>query len=251
MKITCPNCSEIIIAENINVHDKIAVCHTCDSVFQFTLPDPVESKVKRRKIYQPKDLTIHNTDHLHMSFRTNWKLEENETFLTGAVFAVLFTILTLMMITERGFGIVPLMFSLTALMGYYLSAVTAYNKTHIKLHGMTLKTSRLPLPALSSGNTEINLANIETITTEETAISIKEAYDLPRYNVYANRFDGSRQLIIKDVTEEYGLYIAQAINAELAVDKDNLDTSRLTSHTDEDLEFTDTSVDELHNLNTQ
>lgn len=227
MQLTCPNCNEKIIAGNINIQDKIAVCHQCDTVFQFSIPDSSDKKAKRRKVHQPHDLTLHDEERLHMSFRTNWRLDQNETFLTGAILGVLFTFISVMLISEGELNLLPFIIGLIAFAGYYTAALTAYNKTHITMNDVSIKTSRLPLPGSTRHHTEVNLANVESITTEETAMSAKEGFDLPRYNVYANRFDGSRQVIIKDVTEEYGQFIAQTLNAELSAEDDHLDMSRL------------------------
>lgn len=228
MHLTCPECGTQIQADNINIHEKIAVCHHCDAVFQFTLPNTSDDKPKRRKVHQPSQLTIHDSDHLHMSFRTNWRLGQNEGFLTSLVFGLLFSFVTLIMLMERDPGFIQLAFGLVALAGFYSTAVIAYNQTHIEVGDHKISVSRRPLPGVSIDNTEVNLSNVESITTEESKESEREAYDLPRYHVYANRFDGKQQIIVKDVTEEYGLYIAQIINAELALDDTDLDTSRLS-----------------------
>lgn len=64
------------------------------------------------------------------------------------------------------------------------------------------------------------------IKYEETAISKKEGYDTPRYRVWAETEDGSRRVIVHDVTEEYVVFIAQRLEERLHTDAD-IDVSRL------------------------
>jgi len=229
MKLSCPNCNTGIQANNINIQDKIAVCHNCDTVFQFTLSDSQDNKAKRRKVHQPKDLIVYNENRLHMSFKTNWRLLQNEAFSTGVVMGVLFTFITILMVSEGELGLLPFFTGLIALAGYYLAALQSHNQTHLVMDEHSIRTFRQPLPEFGYSQIDVGVANIESFSTEETATSKKESYGLPRYNVYANRFDGGRQIIVKDVTEEYGRYIAQALNTELAHDDTDMDTSRLTS----------------------
>ena len=250
MKLTCPNCGEAITAENINIQDKIAVCHACNTVFQFALPDTTDNKPKRRKVHQPSKLTIHDDNHLHMSFHTNWRLEQNETFSGSIVLALVLSLAFFAVLNKEGFSIFPLILGFISLVGYYSAAFTAFNKTHIEMNDHVLRIARRPLPGRPESDTVIHLSDVESITTEETVISKQEGYDMPRYHVYAVRFDGSRQIVVRDVPEEYGRFIARVLNEELVTETDNLDISRLEdSITDNQMDTQIIHEDSRQNLN--
>ena len=70
------------------------------------------------------------------------------------------------------------------------------------------------------------LHSVTSIKCEETAISKKEAYDTPRYRVWAETSDGNRRTIVNDVTEDYAYFISQQLDERLQLDFDQ-DTSRL------------------------
>ncbi len=105
-------------------------------------------------------------------------------------------------------------------------ALTVFNKTHIKMDEESIAVKRRPLPNPLNQGHEVSLAGVTAIKYEETAISKKEAYDTPRYIVWADTEDGSRRTIVNDVIEDYAVYIAQHLEERLQADAD-LDTSRL------------------------
>lgn len=236
MQLTCPNCGEKIPSAHINIQEMVAVCPACDTVFRFTAP---ALKAKRRKVKRPERLALDETDQrMRMVFRTNFRLDKNETFISGAVFSIVFTCVTALFIGQyltEGDPVLVLMafiMGLAALLGYYWLALTIYNKTHIDAAEDTITVSRRPIPNPLAAPNTIDLAGVERIHYEETAISQKEGYDTPRYGVWAMLVDGSRRLIVNDVTADYAAFIAQCLNEHVALNADP-NTDRLA---DEDWE---------------
>ena len=90
----------------------------------------------------------------------------------------------------------------------------------------TIKVARKPLPNPLNQGHEISLAGVTAIKYEETAASKKEAYDTPRYQVWAETMDGSRRTIVNDVIEDYAVFVAQHLQERLQMD-DERDVSRL------------------------
>ncbi|MCB9454300.1 MAG: hypothetical protein H6672_22935 [Anaerolineaceae bacterium] len=227
MQLTCPNCGSKIASAHINIQQMVAVCPQCDMVFRFDLPAP---KIKRRKVKPPKNLTLAETDYdLHLAFRTNFRLDKNENFTGIALFSVVFTFLSAIFISMASeiHPLIPLGFGLATLFGYYSLALTAYNKTHIDATDDTITVSRRPIPNPLTAPTTIDLAGVERIHYEETAISQKEGYDTPRYGVWALMEDRSRRLIVNDVTVDYAAFVAQCLNERLTLYA-NPDIDRLT-----------------------
>lgn len=222
MQLICPNCGEPVDAENINIQRMAAVCPACHTVFQFD-PSDSDSKIKRRKIKQPPQITSsERDDRLTIAFRTNFRLDQNEAFLASAGFSVLFTFMTIVLASQSDSdaAIVTLGFGLFTLMLYYLLGLVAYNKTHIEISDEQITVSRKPLPNLLTQPNTISLSEIEIVRYEETAASKKDSYDTPRYNVWAERVDGNRKLIVGDIIEDYAVFISQRLNESLDVDSE-------------------------------
>jgi hypothetical protein len=230
MQVNCPNCGEKITAHNINIQKMTAVCTACDTVFKFDLP---EAKVKRRKVKPPANLTLHDAETLQMEFWTNFRLERNENFIGSLAGGIGMIFLSLPLFL--GGGGVPRLLSLVALLMaavfFYVLALTVVNKTHIEMDEDAIKVIRKPIPNPLNRGYEVPLAGVTAIKYEETAISKKEAYDTPRYRVWAETVDGSRRTIVNDVTEEYAVFIAQRMEERLHTG-DDINVSRLEDSED-------------------
>jgi hypothetical protein len=225
MQLVCPNCGENIPSEHINIQRMAAVCPNCDTVFQFTIP---ESKIKRRKIRQPQRLTLHETeDHLQMAFRTNFRLDKDETFLSVAGLSAILTFVTVMLIVSgvhSGRGeilLMPVAMGLGIALLMYWFALIVYNKTYIEADDEEIVISRKPLPNILNQARHVNLSGIMAIRYEETPISKKEGYDTPRFRVWAETADSSRKTIVNDVIDDYALFITQRLNEYLRLDADD------------------------------
>lgn len=230
MQLICPSCGEQVKAENVNVQDMIAVCSACDSVFKFSIDEP---KTKRRKVSQPSQLALRDDDTLHMDFRTNFRLDQNEAFLLFSIMSIVLTIVTILMLGKFLDG------ELTVLMPFITSAITTtlfyqlasivFNKTHIDMDDESIQVSRKPLPSIFKQTRDINLSGVVSIYTEETPLSKKEGYDTPRYNVWAEMADGSRKAIVTDLIYDYAVFISQRLSERLDFETD-MNVSRLVDH---------------------
>lgn len=230
MQLTCPNCGEKISAEHINVQQMVAVCSACDTVFKFELPD---AKAKRRKVKQPQRLMLRESDDkLHMDFRTNFRLDRSEAFILSVIGSIFTTILSVILMTEYLAGggdvplLVPLALGLGAVLLYSSIGFQIFNRTHIDIDDDKIQISRKPIPNIFDQEREVNLAGVVAIRTEETAISIKEGYDTPRYRVWAEMADGTRKIIVNNVIDDYAHFITQRLQERLEGHPD-LDVSRL------------------------
>jgi hypothetical protein len=228
MQLVCPECGTQIPAENINIQKMVAVCPACNTVFPFDTPETV--KAKRRKVKQPGAMTVQDTDDkLHIMFRTNFRLDRSETFITTTVGSVVATILAFIMGNEYLLGdaplFLPVLFVIGAVIMYYSLGLVVYNHTDIEMDANSLTVSRKPLPGFMQPIT-INVDGIVAFHTEETPASIKEAYDTPRYRVIAEYADNSRRIILNDVVADYGYFIAQRLEERLHLDS-AADVSRL------------------------
>jgi uncharacterized membrane protein YeaQ/YmgE (transglycosylase-associated protein family) len=229
MQIQCPNCGEKIRAENINIQDKIAVCSACDTVFKFEIP---EEKIKRRKVKQPQNLILRDSDEsLKMSFRTNFRLDADEGFVGSIIMGLMGAIIGPLMINGFLGGkipfLIPMAFIVISLIAFYNMALIAYNQTEIEMNDERIRLSRKPLPTIfGNPNQEVQVSGVVSFVAEESPKSVKEAYDTPRYHVWAIMQDGSRKIVVPDLIEDYAHFVAQRFEERLH-SEEGFDSSRL------------------------
>lgn len=210
MQVICPNCGHQVTAENINIQQMVAVCPNCHSVFRF---DVSESKIKQRKVKKPYNLTADDAGGgLRIAFRTNFRLFENEPFLISMGISIFFTLMTAFIMSQISIAPMTLGAGLAALVAYYWLALIVFNKTHIEVNDEEIRVSRKPLPNLLIAPNTISRSGIKNIHYEETVISKREGYDVPRYNVWAETVDGNRKIIVSEVIEDYAVFISQRLN---------------------------------------
>lgn len=230
MQLICPNCGEPIPASNINIQKLAAVCPACNTVFSFD-PAPAEPKIKHQKVKQPPQLELRDEDDtLHMAFRTNFRLDRDEGFISSAAGSLFFTFMTFIMagsyFAEGAPILLPISVALVTLCFYYALALIVYNRTHIGMNDERIQVTRQPIPNFMGRVHEVSLAGVVAIRCEETAISKQKAYDTPRYRVWAELADGRQKLIVNDVTEDYAYFITQRLDERLHEEAD-VDVSRL------------------------
>ena len=249
MQLICPTCGEQIKAENVNVQDMVAVCSACDSVFKFSLAEP---KTKRRKVSQPPQLALQDGDTLNMDFRTNFRLDQNEAFLTTLFISITLSFATVLMFSKAfdgewtGF----LQFIIAAITAslYYIMATIVYNRTHIEMDEESIQVSRKPLPSLFNQTRDIKLSGVVSIYSEETSKSKKEGFDTPRYHVWAVLADGNRKVIVTDVIDDYAVFIAQRLTERLDSETD-VAVSRLTDNVQIDDDYYVDKTDPPQSMN--
>lgn len=232
MQLRCPNCGAKVIAENINIQKMTAVCAACDTVFPFELPE-AKAKTKWRDVPQPEKLVLRDAKTLRMAFATNFRLDKNGDFIVSLIGAPSMAIIGFALLGEIDVPVfLPIMMLVMATTLFYWIALNVLNKTHIEMDGDAITVERKPFPNPLRQKTDIPLDGVTAIKYEETAISKKEAYDTPRYRVWAEMSDGIRRTIVNDVIEEYAVFVAQALQERLYSEADH-DISRLEAGYDE------------------
>ena len=137
MHVNCPNCGEKVTAENINIQKMTAVCGACDTVFRFDLP---EAKAKRRKAKQPARIVLRDAETLQMEFRTNFRLDRNEAFISSIFGITSLTLIALLLFgQQKSPFFLPFAFLLGALGFFYWLMLIVFNKTHIEMDENAIK----------------------------------------------------------------------------------------------------------------
>jgi hypothetical protein len=219
-QLTCPQCSTRIPASNINVQEKIAVCPACDTVFRFDTPEATPVKAKHRKVKQPANLTLRDDDEkLEMAFRTNFRLGQNEDFIIAIMAIVFLAFLSYVFLLpdEKLLATRLFVFPVAGLiLAIYRLGLLLFNRTQITADEHAIRVARKPLPNPLATDQEVLVSNIAHIRCEETDASKREKYDTPRYRVFAEMVDGHEKLIVNDVVEDYGYFIAAQLQEFVA-----------------------------------
>lgn len=226
MQLNCPNCAEAVPAEYVNIQELIAICPNCDAVFRVEAP---ANKVKRRKVKQPEHLTVHDTDHLHLSYKNNFGQRWHINFGASLFAALALSALTAVMFNEYRIDdvplLIPLFFSLLTLSFLYFALVSDRNHTHVEIKDDVLRTHHEPL--LQDQVREVNILGVRTVHCEETPESKASHSPLPRYNVWLETENGSRRNVVNNLPEDYAYFITQRIEAYLHLDEEAIDSSHL------------------------
>lgn len=226
MQVRCPNCGKKVNADNINIQKMTAVCAACDTVFPFNLPE-VKAKTKWRDVRQPEKLVLRDAETLRMEFATNFRLDKDGDFIVSLMGAPGMALLGLSLLGDTGVpAILPILFLVISVTLFYWLALKVVNKTHIEMDADSITVERKPVPNPLGQKLGIPLDGVTTFKYEETAISKKEAYDTPRYRVWAEMSDGTRRTIVNDVIEDYAVFVAQTLEQHLYMESDP-DISRL------------------------
>lgn len=217
MQLICPECGHKITADQINIQALTAVCGACHTVFKFDTPT---AKRKNRSSEQPTNLkVIQDGERLRLRFRTNFRLDKNANLLLALLLAVTLTIASANLIEEyftaAGSFILPVLTTLGALAALYQIALIIFNETVIEMDAHQIQHDRQPLPGLSFNKHKLLLDHVASFFAEETSISRKEAYDTPRFHVYARLEDGRSRIVIENLIEEYAVFIAERLNMHL------------------------------------
>ncbi|MBN1562288.1 MAG: hypothetical protein JXA10_00495 [Anaerolineae bacterium] len=254
MKLTCPACNAAITADQINIHDQVAVCGACHTVFRFAVP---ERKRKQRKVKQPPRLTVSDPPgELVMQYRRIFNEEERGMAWGNGFFALivlpLLLVLTLIYAPVWMFGLI----SVWLVISWYVQAALFFNQTTISLDDEQLAIMQKPLPTFSGArNFTLNSAEIVEAFCDETEESRRAASVNRFYHVRLRQTNGDVITILKALPGEVALFIAQEINAgpdnaAAFIDEDDSDALEVTDTTaamlGELAELADSSAAEQH-----
>ncbi len=213
MQIHCESCGAAIPGANINIHDKLAVCSDCGTVFSFA--DHVQQPTRPRKIKPPKALAITETRNtLDISFR--WreilKAEEYGFAALCAIGVVGLGSLAYAMfngmdtLPEAALGAAAVLGVLACL---YMVLMILFNQVHITVDDFTIHTHHAPLPLK---NERIQRAEIVQVDSERASYNNDNPdSEFVDYNVRVLCRDG-RKVTLTTLRRDLARYLAHVID---------------------------------------
>lgn len=216
-QLHCPTCSTAIPPDKINIQKTIAVCPNCGAVFNFGEDVASARKVKRRKAKQPEHLT-HTED--ERSLKLDMPMVTSNANKLGMSFLAVLLLGFWAMIANdlrtdpsdlAGLIVMSAVFLPLGLA--FLSSLFIRQRIAANDEALTYQVrTGFPLyqRKLARGD-YVDVYIEETTTTRESTMAA-------RYNLYAERYDGKREMFIQNLPEETALYIEQALSAFLSDD---------------------------------
>ncbi|HML24647.1 MAG TPA: hypothetical protein PKD09_23540 [Aggregatilinea sp.] len=214
MNITCPTCGAGIPAANINIHERLAVCPQCSTVFPFDAPAP--RKAKPRKVKQPDFVTVREQDgEMDLSFRWRHMMRPIDRTLLSvftliALTPVLSAVVALATTTtpQSEDWIAGVILTLLSVAMMYLVVVALVDRLHIHVGGDTVRTGFAPLPIWTRSSVDLNdIAEVRVETSPSRRRQTSQSY----YNVQAICHDG-REITLATVHYDLAQYIAGTLN---------------------------------------
>lgn len=216
--LTCPNCNDHISASNINIEQAIAVCSSCDTVFDFS--SITESKKKKRqKMYQPERFEVSEHDG---ELQLGWKwFSPMAFFLTFfVIFWDGFLVVWYSIALTQG-ELIMILFPLLhvaagAGLTYYTLALYL-NKSIITVNDAVVRVETKPMP-FPGGNKTINAEDIEQVFVKQKITRGKNGSSVS-YNVMVNLpGTGYKELVRNLEKSEFAMYIEQEIESYLGIE---------------------------------
>ena len=146
MQLHCKNCGAAIPAENVNIHDLIAVCPQCHHIFKFGdkfSPD----KVKSRKVKQPDNMSIRENEYqLGIIYGRVLSQDDAKGVLPLTILTLIMSFLFAMNVASRTPIVFAIILGLLTSIFAYILAEAIFNRTKITVDPQEITVRRAPLP---------------------------------------------------------------------------------------------------------
>lgn len=232
--LVCPQCGTTIPAEHINIHDLVAVCPNCSTVFNFSSTNQALEKAKHKHLTMPKRISVVEEDDrtiIAISWR-KWGmlfvLLPFTVFWNGIMLIGIITALV------RGQIGVIFPFSLHIAGGLFLLHQTLsqlLNRTEILLDGHAVDISTRPIPPRRYNRLDYDL--IVGLYYKQKILTRRNGWQLRNYytdnhndfELYAVLTDGSDYLLMQSDDEQIAYYVGQRIKdaVQLPTDLERID----------------------------
>ncbi|MEM9954534.1 MAG: hypothetical protein AAF846_23195 [Chloroflexota bacterium] len=219
-QLYCPNCSQAIAHEDINVQKTIAACANCGAVFNFSDKVGTTPKVKRRKTKKPDYISQTETaDRLALEMPLLQTMSNKVGW--GVLTAMLLGLYSLLAIGTLSDGDIGpfVVFSLLFVPMILGMLASQFTKQSIEVNAEELKHEvRFGLPIYQR---KVDVADIKDVMTEEM-LATQQSVAKARYNLFAERHDGRQDMFVQNIPEETALYAQQVLSGYFNADDANV-----------------------------
>lgn len=223
MKLTCPNCSATIPAEDVHLERVLAKCARCDAVFSFADRFPEAARAagttKRPQLHAPARVEVRDLG-ADKALVVRW-------FRPAAIFLAFFTVFWNAfllfwygVVLSQGAPLVmalfPLLHVAVGLFLAYLTAALFVNSTRIVLTRRSLSVRHGPLPW--PGNKALEGEALDQLFTREQVHHGKNGTQLS-YDLVARSADGVEVVLVRRLEQpEEGLFLEQTLERWMGIE---------------------------------
>ena len=220
MEIKCPNCSRVVLAENINIQTCMAKCGYCNSVFGFAdkVPGAAVLGSAKRAVEMPKGYSLEN-DGAGLIITRRWWSWKYVVLLVFCVFWDGFLVVWYTIAFREGgpllMKVFPVLHVAAGVFITYTTIAGFLNRTKITVTTGELRIRHYPLPW--RGNWVLQRQELDQLFCEEKINSNRNGTSFT-YALSAVLSGGGRVKLISGLDDpEAALFLEQKIEGFLGI----------------------------------
>ena len=224
-QINCPNCNEVVPAENLNLTNMVGKCHSCDHVF--SIADVVGSSTQQvrrgdENLGLPAGIELQR-GLSYLEFTILWRKTRRKGFFT--LFAVMWNLLLLpfiIAVISTNDWKLALFISLHLLVGvsfFFYTLALWINRTtiHVSKGGIEVKHGPVPIPF--TPNHSVAASELKQLYVEEYVPSKTNGRPDITFGVRMRAHDGTDVRLVPGFQNpDHALYIEQEIEKFLTIE---------------------------------
>jgi hypothetical protein len=215
MRLRCPNCREVIDRHNINIEKTIAVCDACGEVFNF---EGMIRGRKRKEREQPEGLRVLEIEDgvmIEISLLPTSRMLRTLIAMSYMLIIVAAVVFSFSLIVRARLNPLAVILSLLPTLPLiYFALAGLFNRLRVTLNNTTLRVQQSPLPVLTGRR----LDRDHVVRFMSPANVGEGAF---QHDVEARLRDGSRAILVRNLSEDNATYLKDILNTYL--DEDDLD----------------------------
>lgn len=218
MQVTCPECNEIVPAENINIKALVAKCSDCDNVFDWRQSQIDQAPKVSRNFETPEKFDVYNRGgELFIVYK--WF---NKSFIALTIFCIIWDSFMAVWFSISFFTGAYEMAAFGIIHGLVGVGLTYYtiagyiNKTYVGLNYNILKIKHAPMPFW--GNREIPVDTLAQLYVKRHESRGKNGTTVT-YQLHAKFKNEKESVLLSGLDEpEKALYLEQEIEKFLRIE---------------------------------
>lgn len=223
LQVKCPGCGSPVGAENINIHQNLAKCTSCTSVYHLNTATPLR---QRPEIFMPKGVEVLELSN-ELDIELSWRSSLNSGLLFFTLFwnAIVLPIAAAAIYSGELIGLLGMSIHLTiglCLLYYHITLI--FNRTNIIVADDYLYIEHRPLKLPFYGDSHFPTDEIEQVYVEKYVQS--RTNDRPNY-VYAVSIlknNGEKLKMVKGIKHlDQARYIEQEIENYLLIQDEQVE----------------------------
>ena len=224
MQLHCPNCASHIQSDGVNLTKTIAVCKSCDNIFDFTkqvkqATPPVPYQMDRPHIPTGIDLVEFDDG---MEIRFNWRRAGNSfNLMFGLFWNIFLAVITTVMVAVGNWPVLLLLipFYLVGIYMIYLSVGYLVNTTTIFVDRHFIAVEHRPINFLVQRDKYYTPEETDQLFVKEESPGTKNGQQVLTYALFIRLKDGKEVRLIQNLhSADSARYLERQIEQYLGIE---------------------------------